>query len=124
MDETASGFGEFVSGTVTLTGAEEPTYSTGDPAYTFDADLSAGTGTYGVEDVTLIDVTDGDLAASRSYSGPGTMSITEHDTGGVSADLNARRMAITLEGTLEADGPDGDGEVDAAADVLWVMGCP
>ncbi len=156
--ETEAGVGEFVSGTVTLTGAEESTYSIDDPAYTFfgaggcsdtnfaisfnareadteytalqleaqiDADLNGGgTGTYDVEKMTLIAATGGDLAASRTYSGPGTMSITEHDTGGSSADLIARRMAFTLEGTLEADGLDGEGEVDVAADVLWVMGCP
>jgi hypothetical protein len=44
-----------------------------------------------------------------ALSCPGT-AITEHDTGGASADLNARRMAITSEGNLEGDGSDGDGE--------------
>ena len=34
-DESGPGFGEFVSGTVTLSGAEEAIYSIDDPAYTF-----------------------------------------------------------------------------------------
>jgi hypothetical protein len=150
-------FGEFVSGTIALGGAEDATYAVDDPAYTFvgaggcggsefgmtinateadtgytafqlgasiDADLSGGeTGTFEVGEMTLLAVTDGDLAGGRTYEGPGTMSITEHDTGGADSDPNARRMAITLEGTLEATG-EGDGSVDVSADVLWVMGCP
>ena len=42
----------------------------------------------------------------------------------IDAVLDERRMAITLDGTLEARGSTPDGEVDVAADVLWVMGCP
>jgi hypothetical protein len=72
--------------------------------------------------MTLLVVTDGDLAAGRSYEGPATMVVSEHDTGGPTSDLNARRMAITLDGTL-AGSPSGGGEVDVSADVLWVMGC-
>jgi len=157
-EASEAGFGDFLSGTITLGGAEDSTYSIDDPTYAFvgaggcsdsnfgisingreadtgftafqinagiDADLSGGdTGTFDVEEMTLLVTTDGDIAASRTYSGPGTMSITEHDTGGASMDLNARRMAITLDGTLEATGPDGEGEADVTADVLWVMGCP
>ncbi len=156
-DDSGPGFGEFVTGTVTLSGAEDAVYTVDDPAYTmigaggcaggsfgitvnaaeaetgFTAlqvsaqiaeDLSGGgTGTFDVEDVSVFAVTDGDIAAGRSYDGPGTITIAEHDTGGPSADLNARRMAITLEGTLVGTG-DTDGEVEVAADVVWVMGCP
>ncbi len=90
-----------------------------------DEDLSGGaTGTYDVDEVALLVVPDGDLSASRRYEGPGTIAVTEHDTGGIDSDLNSRRMAITLEGTLDAMGSDADGTVDVSADVLWVMGCP
>jgi len=152
-DDSGPGFGEFESGMVTLSGAEQMTYSIGDPAYTFvgaggcgggsfgmtvnateadtgytalqlsaqiDSDLDGGgTGTFEVEEISLLVATDGDLAASRSYDGPGTLVVSEHDTGGANGDLNARRMAITLDGTLS-----GDGDVDVAADLVWVMGCP
>jgi hypothetical protein len=157
-DSSGAGFGEFVSGTIAFSGAEEQTYAVDDPAYTFvgaggcgggefgmsvnvteadtgytafqlgagiDADLSGGqTGVFEVEAMSLVAVTDGDIGASRSYEGPGTMSITEHDNGGADSDLDSRRMAVTLEGTLDATGADGDGPVDVSADVLWVMGCP
>lgn len=45
-------------------------------------------------------VADGDLAAGRSFEGPTTMVVSAHDTGGPTSDLNARRMAIRLDGTL------------------------
>lgn len=113
-DASEVGFGEFVSGTVALTGAEESSYSIDDPPYTYfgaggcsganfgltfdvreadteptalqlsaqiGADLSGGgTGTYDVEKMTLIAVSNGDLSASRSYIGSGTLVITEHET--------------------------------------------
>ena len=89
-----------------------------------DADLNGGgTGTFEVEEMTLLAVTDGDFSSSRTYEGPGTVSITEHDTGGADNELNERRMAITMEGSLEA-GSEGEGTVDVSADFVWVMGCP
>jgi predicted small secreted protein len=155
-DESAAAFGEFVSGTISLSGAEDVTYAVDDPAFeiigaggcgggSFGFTISAteadtgfttlqlsaqvaedlsggGTGAFEVDDVSVIVVTDGDVGSSRSYDGPGTLTITEHDTGGPSADPNARRMAVELEGTLAGGGDTGD--VDVAADVRWVMGCP
>jgi len=155
--DSQPGFGEFVSGTITLTGAEEMTYTVGDPAFDFigaggcgggqfgvsiqvldadtgftaaqvgagvDADLDGGgTGTFDVDDMDVLIVPDGNLAAGRTYDGTGTMVVSEHDTGGADAVLNERRMAITFDGTVSGTG-EAEGDVDVAADVLWVMGCP
>lgn len=153
-----AGFGEFISGAITITGDEELTYSVDDPALdiiggggcgagTFgftlqaresdtgftamqlaaeiDADLSGGaTGTFPVETLSLVTVTDGDVAASRSYDGPATMVVSEHDTGGATSDPNARRMVISFDGILVGSPSDGGGEVEVLADLVWVMGCP
>jgi hypothetical protein len=84
-----------------------------------DADLTGGvTGTFDVEDISLAVITDGDLAGSRTYEGPGTIDITEHDTGGATDDPNARRMALTLEGSVAGTGPENDGSVDVSADIV------
>ncbi len=157
-DGNAFGFGGFSSGTVTVTGIDEASYSVSDPALQWnggggcnatqfgivvnanesdtgftamqltaqiDADLNGGgTGTFDVEGVTLLLVTDGDVAAGRPYRGDGTMVIAEHDTGGPSSDPNARRMAITIDGTLESTTTGVDGTVDLVADLVWIMGCP
>lgn len=48
------------------------------------------------------------------------MVISEHDTGGASADLNARRMTVSLSGSIPSD----DGEINVDIDYRWVMGCP
>jgi hypothetical protein len=153
-----AGFGEFTSGSITVTGSEDLTYSVDDPAFDFigaggcdtstfgftvqvrdsdtgittmqlatvaDADLNGGaTGSFPVENLSLVAVTDGDVAASRSYDGPATLVVSEHDTGGATADLNARRMVLTLDGILVGSPSDGGGEVEVAADLEWVMGCP
>jgi len=90
-----------------------------------DADLSGGaTGTFPVENLGLVTVTDGDVAASRSYEGPATMVVSEHDTGGATSDPNARQMVFTLDGLLVGSPSDGGGEVEVLADLVWVMGCP
>lgn len=89
------------------------------------ADLSGGAiGTFPVEKVALVAVTDGDVPASRSYDGPATMAVSEHDTGGATSDPNARRMAVTFDGSLAGPPSDRGGEVEVSADVEWVMGCP
>jgi hypothetical protein len=90
-----------------------------------DEDLGGGaTGSFPVEEMTLLLVTDGDIAGARSYAGPGTMVIEAHETGGATSDPNARRMDLTIEGSLEAAGVDQVGTVEVLADVVWVMGCP
>lgn len=160
-DESSSsevGFGEFISGAITLAGDENATYSVDDPTLDFvggggcgadtfgvtiqvrradtgvttmqlsaevDGDLSGGgTGTFPVQKMSLVTVTEGDPVESRSYDGPATMVVTEHDTGGATSDLDARRMAISLEGALAGSPSDGGGDVELSADLLWVMGCP
>jgi hypothetical protein len=153
-----AGFGEFISGEITITGDEELTYSVDDPAFDYiggggcgtgtfgftlqareadtgftamqlaaevDADLSGGaTGSYPVEQLGLVTVTDGDVAASRSYEGPATMVVSEHDAGGATSDPNTRRMVISFDGALVGSPSDGGGEVEVSADLVWVMGCP
>lgn len=84
-------------------------------------DLSGGvTGEFESVDADVTLIPDGDFSSSVRYEGQVRMIISEHDTGGVSADLNARRMTITLLGTLPGD----DGEVDLDVTFRWVMGCP
>lgn len=155
---TGPGFGDFISGEITVTGDEEGTYAVDDPTLDFvsgggcldgnfgisiqpraadtgftvmqlsaevDADLSGGvTGTYPVEDVALLVVTNTDFGTGPTYRGPGTLVISEHDTGGATGDLNARRMAITIDGSLAGSPSDGGGEVEVSAELVWVMGCP
>lgn len=85
------------------------------------ADLSGGvTGEFDGVDAEVTVIPGGDFAALTSYEGPIRMVVSEHDTGGVSADLNARRMSITLLGTLPGD----DGDVNVDVTFRWVMGCP
>jgi hypothetical protein len=89
-----------------------------------DEDLSGGaTGTYPVEDISLLVVTDTDFGTGPTYRGPGTMVVSEHDTG-AATDPNSRRMAITFDGKLAGSPSGGGGEVEVSADVVWVMGCP
>jgi hypothetical protein len=153
------GFGNFESGEIVLTGAEEVTYAVGDPALGFisgggcggenygisvnvqnaeaqvtmaqisagiDEDMSGGrTGTFPVEELSLIVIPDGDMMSSRTYEGPGTMEVIEHDNAAPDFILNDRRTVLSITGTLEASGPDDPaGTVELAADLVWVMGCP
>jgi hypothetical protein len=84
-------------------------------------DLSGGaTGEFDAVDLEVTVFPGGDMSASERYEGPVEMIISEHDTGGADADLNARRMTVTLLGTIPTD--DGDLEVDVT--YRWVMGCP
>ena len=84
-------------------------------------DLSGGvTGEFDAVHAEVTVIPGGDFSASERYEGPIRMVISEHDTGGATADLNARRMSITLVGTLPGDA----GEVDVDVTFRWVMGCP
>lgn len=153
------GFGNFESGQIVLTGAEEATYAVGDPALGFvsgggcggenygisvnvqnaegqftmaqisagiDEDMSGGrTGTFPVEEVSLLIIPDGDMSSSRTYEGPGTLDVIEHDNAAPDFDLNERRTVLSITGTLEADGADDPpGTVELDADLVWIMGCP
>ncbi len=84
------------------------------------ADLSGGvTGEF--DDVDLeVTVFASDMSSSERYEGPVRMVISEHDTGGVDADLNARRMTVTMLGTVTGN----EGDVDVDVTYRWVMGCP
>lgn len=160
-DQSADGpgFGNFESGEIVLTGAEEATYAVGDPALGFvsgggcggenygisvnvqnaegqftmaqisadiDEDMSGGrTGTFPVEEVSLLMIPDGDMAAARTYEGPGTLDVIEHDNAAPDFDLNERRTVLSITGTLEANGADDEpGTVELDADLVWIMGCP
>lgn len=84
-------------------------------------DLSGGV--IGEFDAVDLDVTvfpGGDMSLEQSYSGPVRMVISEHETGGIDADLNARRMTVTLLGAIPTD----DGDLDVDVTYRWVMGCP
>ena len=84
-------------------------------------DLSGGvTGEFDAVHAEVTVIPGGDFSASERYEGPIRMVISEHDTGGATADLNARRMSVTLLGTLPGD----TGEVDVDVTFRWVMGCP
>lgn len=62
----------------------------------------------------------GTVTQSSAVQGPLRMIISEHDTGGADADLNARRMTVTLLGTIQTDA----GDLDVDVTFRWVMGCP
>ena len=62
----------------------------------------------------------GDMFTSERYEGPVRMVISEHDTGGLDADPNERRMTVTLLGSIPGD----EGDVDVDVTYRWVMGCP
>ena len=84
-------------------------------------DLSGGV--IGEFDAVDLDVTvfpGGDMSLEQRYSGPVRMVISEHETGGIDADLNARRMTVTLLGAIPTD----DGDLDVDVTYRWVMGCP
>jgi hypothetical protein len=84
-------------------------------------DLSGGViGEFYDTDVEVTVFPGGDMSLEQRYSGPVRMIISEHDTGGVDADLNARRMTVTLLGTIPSD----DGDLDVDVTYRWVMGCP
>ncbi len=84
-------------------------------------DLSGGvTGEFDAVHAEVTVIPGGDFSASERYEGPIRMVISEHDTGGATADLNARRMSVTLLGTLPGD----SGDVDVDVTFRWVMGCP
>lgn len=84
-------------------------------------DLSGGvTGEFDAVDAEVTVFPGGDFSAAERYEGPIRMVISEHDTGGVTADLNARRMSVTLLGTVPGD----EGDVDVDVTFRWVMGCP
>ncbi len=84
-------------------------------------DLSGGiTGEFDDVDLEVTVFPGGDMSVSERYEGPVRMVISEHDTGGVDADLNARRMTVTLLGTISGD----QGDVDVDVTYRWVMGCP
>ena len=84
-------------------------------------DLSGGAiGEFDAVDLEVMVFPGGDMSASERYEGPVRMVISEHDTGGVDADLNARRMTVTLLGTIPGD----QGELDVDVTYRWVMGCP
>ncbi len=83
-------------------------------------DLAGGvTGEFDDVDLTVTVFAE-DMSASERYEGPVRMVISEHDTGGVDADLNARRMTVTLLGTVTGN----EGDVDVDVTYRWVMGCP
>ena len=84
-------------------------------------DLSGGvTGEFDPVDLEITVFPGGDMSVSERYEGPVRMIISEHDTGGVDADLNARRMTVTLLGSIPTD----DGDLDVDVTYRWVMGCP
>ena len=84
-------------------------------------DLSGGvTGEFEAVDTDVSFFPGGDFSLTSSFDGQVRMIVSEHDTGGVSADLNARRMTVTLLGTLAGD----EGDVDVDVTFRWVMGCP
>jgi hypothetical protein len=84
-------------------------------------DLSGGvTGEFDAVDLEVTVFPGGDMSVSEQYEGPVRMVISEHDTGGIDSDLNARRMTVTLLGTIPGD----EGDVDVDVTYRWVMGCP
>jgi len=84
-------------------------------------DLSGGaTGEFDAVDLEVTVFPGGDMSVSERYEGPVRMVISEHDTGGVDADPNARRMTVTLLGSISGD----EGDVDVDVTYRWVMGCP
>lgn len=157
-DGDGPGFGNFESGAIVVSGAEDVTYSVDDPALGFisgggcggenygisvnvqnadaqvtmaqisaniDEDMNGGrTGTFPVEEVSLMIVPDGDMMAMRSYEGPGTMDVVEHDNAAPDFNLNERRTVLSITGTLEAANPETEGTVELDADLVWIMGCP
>ena len=84
-------------------------------------DLSGGViGEFEAVDAEITLLPGGDITLADRYEGPVRLVISEHDTGGASSDLNARRMTITLLGTVTGD----QGDVDVDVTFRWVMGCP
>lgn len=152
------GFGNFESGAIVVSGAEDVTYSVGDSALGFisgggcggenygisvnvqdadaqvtmaqisaniDEDMNGGrTGTFPVEEVSLMIVPDGDMMAMRVYEGPGTMDVVEHDNAAPDFDLNERRTVLSITGTLDGANPETEGTIELDADLVWIMGCP
>ncbi len=86
-----------------------------------EVDFSGGlTGEFDDVEFEATLITAGDSPTIEGYSGPVKMIVSEHDTGGVDFDLNARRMTIALLGTVPSDA----GDVDVDISYRWVMGCP
>jgi hypothetical protein len=84
-------------------------------------DLSGGViGEFDAIDLAVTVFPGGDMSLQQRYEGPVRTIISEHDTGGVDADPNARRMTVTLLGTIPTD----DGDLDVDVTYRWVMGCP
>ena len=84
-------------------------------------DLSGGvTGEFDNVDFDATIFADGDLSLAESIEGPVTMTISEHDTGGPDADFEARRLTVSLVGSVPSD----TGVVDVDVNYRWVMGCP
>lgn len=84
-------------------------------------DLSGGvTGEFDDIDLGVTVFPGGDMSLEQRYEGPVRMIISEHDTGGVDADPNARRMTVTLLGSIPGD----EGDLDVDVTYRWVMGCP
>ena len=71
-------------------------------------DLSGGaTGEFDAVDLEVTVFPGGDMSVAERYEGPVRMIISEHDTGGVDADLNARRMTVTLLGSKRSRSQEG-----------------
>lgn len=86
-----------------------------------EEDLSGGvTGEFDAVDLEVTVFPGGDMSTSERYEGPVRMVISEHDTGGLDADPNERRMTVTLLGSIPGD----EGDVDVDVTYRWVMGCP
>ncbi len=84
-------------------------------------DISGGaTGEFEAVDATVTVFPGGDTTKENSFSGPLRMIVSEHNTGGLDASLNERRMTIDLLGSLPSDA----GDLDVDASFRWVMGCP
>ncbi|MCB0967339.1 MAG: hypothetical protein KDB37_10930 [Ilumatobacter sp.] len=90
-----------------------------------DEDLSGGgTGSFETDELRFIIIPDGDMMAMRSYEGPGTFEVLEHDNAAPDFIPNDRRTTLRITGTLDATSPDTEGTVDLDAELVWVMGCP
>lgn len=85
-----------------------------------DADLSGGTtGTFEIADLKVEVFEPGDLSQRRSFRGPATIEITDHEA---PAELNDRRMTLSI--AAEGLTTSGEPPLDFGADIVWVMGCP
>lgn len=83
-------------------------------------DLSGGVTGEFQSDLEATVLPGGDMTLGERFSGPVTMVLSEHDTGGADFDLNERRMSVQVDGTAAGE----SGDVDVAVAYRWVMGCP